>query len=92
LDFDFFHHRTPLLNFSSFFFLSFCSFLLFFLLKPVAIKQIFTADADYDVNFYFSREVEILGSISHPNIVGLLGVSHDGKDLYMITELIEVSY
>jgi len=59
--------------------------------KEVAVKQIFTDTTEFDVQFYFTREVEILSSVSHPNIVQFYGISTDSDNLYIITELIKGS-
>ncbi len=43
---------------------------------PVAVKKLFQLnDANYDMNKYMAREIAVLKSLHHPNIVQFIGIS-----------------
>lgn len=53
---------------------------------PVAVKKITAQEEDDEL--YIMRELAVLKSMRHPNIVSFMGYYQTGPDLYIITEFV----
>ncbi|KAI8904231.1 kinase-like domain-containing protein [Powellomyces hirtus] len=56
----------------------------------VAVKEFLdiSDQPGFDVQKYIGREVEILGSVHHPNVLQFMGICVHEKKVYLVTELI----
>lgn len=59
-----------------------------FMGRVVAVKVLPRAKANDETEAAFRREIELLGSLDHENLVHALDAGYDGQVLFLVTELI----
>mmetsp|Transcript_34369 Transcript_34369/g.86279 ORF Transcript_34369/g.86279 Transcript_34369/m.86279 type:complete len:769 (+) Transcript_34369:194-2500(+) len=55
---------------------------------PVAVKSLITGSISEDVDIEFKREVSILKSLRHPNIVLFMGIAESDNKCYIVQEFV----
>ena len=56
---------------------------------PVAIKRQTLFEKELDK--YLEKEMAILKTVSHPNLLRFIGACREGKHVYIVTELLEAN-